>query len=67
MIESNGSVRITALQVANDILRGYADFSHLKAEEYTVCTLQLAEIFLDWAGGDSEIQTKAVPQLFNCE
>ncbi len=37
-----------ALQVANDILRSYNEFSHLKPEEYTWRSLQLAEIFIEW-------------------
>ncbi|MDC7246834.1 MAG: hypothetical protein PQJ35_00680 [Sphaerochaetaceae bacterium] len=66
MFDCNGSDRIIALQVANDILKGYGDFAHLPAEDYTVCTLQMAEIFLDWAeGADIEVLTMAVPQFFN--
>jgi hypothetical protein len=66
MFDCNGSDRIIALQVANNILDGYADFAHLPAEEYTSCTLKLAEIFLDWAeGADIEVLTTAVPQFFN--
>ena len=49
MTDCTGSDRITALQVANDILKDYADYCHKPAGEFTADVLTLAEDFLKWA------------------
>ena len=66
MAKCTGSDRITALHVANDILKGYGDFAHLEANEYTMQAIQLARLFLDWAEDtNGEIQTERFSKFFN--
>jgi len=43
------SDRIIALQVANDILKGYGEFAGLPVDRYIANITSLAEAFVEWS------------------
>ncbi len=68
MTECKGSDRITALQVANDILKDYADYGHQPAGDFTSDVMTLAEGFLKWAENPDEYsKNEVIANFFNNE
>jgi hypothetical protein len=62
------SDRITALQVANDILKDYADYCHQSADDFTSDVMTLAEGFLKWADNPDEYnKEELISDFFNNE